>query len=100
PRPPEYPPSPYTTPYRSFEVGVRNGLKPINILTPQARINGYAPKQYRGLDRFEAREKIVADLDALGALVWVEDKKIMVPYDEKTDRKSTRLNSSHVKISY
>ena len=70
--------------FNDFEVGVRNGLKPINILTPQARINGYAPKQYRGLDRFEARERIVADLDALGALVWVEDKKIMVPYDEKT----------------
>ncbi|MDP1731169.1 MAG: valine--tRNA ligase [Devosia sp.] len=70
--------------FNDFEVGVRHDLRPINIFTPQARINGYAPKEYRGLDRFEAREKIVADLDAMGALVWVEEKKIMVPYDEKT----------------
>ncbi|HHY49751.1 MAG TPA: valine--tRNA ligase, partial [Alphaproteobacteria bacterium] len=70
--------------FNDFEVGMRHGLKPINILTPQGRINGYAPKQYRGLDRFEARDRIVADLDALGALVWVEPKTIMVPYDEKT----------------
>jgi len=70
--------------FNDFEVGARAGLKPINIFTPQGKINGYAPKEYRGLDRFDARERIVADLDALGALVWVEDKKIMVPFDEKT----------------
>jgi valyl-tRNA synthetase len=70
--------------FNDFEVGTRHGLKPINVFTPQARINGYAPKQYRGLDRFEARERIVADLDAMGALFWVEEKQIMVPFDEKT----------------
>ena len=70
--------------FNDFEVGVRQGLKPINIFTPQAKINGYAPKEYRGLDRFEARERIIADLEAMGALMWVEPKKIMVPYDEKT----------------
>jgi valyl-tRNA synthetase len=70
--------------FNDFEVGARHNLKPINIFTPQAKINGYAPKEYRGLDRFEARERVVADLDALGAVVWVEPKKIMVPYDEKS----------------
>lgn len=70
--------------FNDFEVGVRHNLKPINIFTTTAKINGLAPKDYRGLDRFEARDKIVADLDALGVLVWVEDKKIMVPYDEKS----------------
>ena len=70
--------------FNDFEVGERQGLKPINVFTAQARINGYAPKQYRGLDRFEARERIVADLDAIGALVSIEPKNIMVPYDEKT----------------
>ena len=70
--------------FNDFEVGVRNNLRPINIFTTQARINGYAPKEYRGLDRFEARERVIADLDAIGALVWVEEKQIMVPYDEKT----------------
>ncbi len=70
--------------FNDFEVGVRHGLKPINIFTTQARISGYAPKEYRGLDRFEARSAVLHDLDAIGALVRVEDKKIMVPYDEKT----------------
>ena len=70
--------------FNDFEVGVRHNLKPINIFTTNGKINGYAPKEYRGLDRFEARERIVADLDARGVLVWVEEKKIMVPYDEKS----------------
>ena len=70
--------------FNDFEVGQRQGLKAINIFTPQARISGYAPKEYRGLDRFEAREKVLADLEAIGALAGVEPKKIMVPYDEKS----------------
>ncbi len=70
--------------FNDFEVGARHGLKPINIFTPAARINANAPKDYRGLDRFEARAKVLEDLDALDVLLWVEDKKIMVPYDEKT----------------
>ena len=70
--------------FNDFEVGVRHNLKPINILTTNGKINGLAPKEYRGLDRFEARDRIVADLDAMGVLVWVEEKKIMVPYDEKS----------------
>ncbi|MEQ1900747.1 MAG: valine--tRNA ligase [Devosia sp.] len=70
--------------FNDFEVGQRQKLRPINIFTPNAKINSQAPKVYRGLDRFEARAKILEDLEALGAVTWVEDKKIMVPYDEKT----------------
>jgi valyl-tRNA synthetase len=70
--------------FNDFEVGQRHYLKPINIFTPSAQINGNAPKEYRGLDRFEARKKVLEDLEALGAVLWVEDKKIMVPHDEKT----------------
>ncbi|MEO6575286.1 MAG: valine--tRNA ligase, partial [Polyangiaceae bacterium] len=70
--------------FNDFEVGQRHHLKPINIFTTNARVNALAPKEYRGLDRFEARTKVLEDLDALGAVLWVEDKKIMVPYDEKT----------------
>ena len=70
--------------FNDFEVGQRQGLKAINIFTAQAKINGYAPKEYRGLDRFDAREKVLADLEALDAVASVEPKKIMVPYDEKT----------------
>ncbi len=70
--------------FNDFEVGQRHQLKPINIFTPSAHVNAVAPKEYRGLDRFEARKKVLADLEALGAVLWVEDKKIMVPHDEKT----------------
>ena len=70
--------------FNDFEVGQRHSLKPINIFTPNAKINANAPREYRGLDRFEARERVLADLEKLDAVLWVEDKKIMVPYDEKT----------------
>ena len=70
--------------FNDFEVGQRHNLRPINIFTTQAKINAYAPKAYRGLDRFEARTKVLEDLEAQGAVVWVEDKPIMVPHDEKT----------------
>ncbi len=70
--------------FNDFEVGQRHYLKPISIFTPSAQINANAPKEYRGLDRFEARKKVLEDLEALGAVLWVEDKKIMVPHDEKT----------------
>lgn len=70
--------------FNDFEVGQRHGLKPINIFTTTAKLNNTVPAEYRGLDRFDARTKIIAELEATGVLVWVDDKKIMVPYDEKS----------------
>ncbi|MEQ1771854.1 MAG: valine--tRNA ligase, partial [Devosia sp.] len=70
--------------FNDFEVGARHKLRPINIFTPNAQINAQAPERYRGMDRFEARAQVLADLEEIGALSWVEDKTIMVPYDEKT----------------
>ncbi len=70
--------------FNDFEVGQRHGLKPINIFTTTAKLNNTVPAEYRGLDRFDARAKIIAELEASGVLVWVDDKKIMVPYDEKS----------------
>ena len=70
--------------FNDFEVSQRAGLEQINIFTTSAQIYDGAPEAYRGLDRFEARKRIVADLEALGVLDHIEDKKIMVPHDEKT----------------
>ncbi len=70
--------------FNDFEVGKRNNLEMINIFTVDAKINEEAPEAYRGLDRFEARKKVVADLDALGVLVEVEDKVVSIPHDEKS----------------
>jgi len=70
--------------FNDFEVGLRHDLPQINIFTTAARINDAAPEAYRGLERFEARTRVLADLEALGVLDHVEDKKIMVPHDEKS----------------
>ncbi len=70
--------------FNDFEVGQRHGLKPLNIFTSTAKLNNAVPSAYRGLDRFEARKKVLEELEDLGVLVWIEDKKIMVPFDEKT----------------
>ena len=53
-----------------FEVGKRHGLEEINILNDDATINELGGK-YAGMDRYEARKQMVADLDALGLLVKV-----------------------------
>ncbi len=55
-----------------FEVGLRHNLEVINVLTDDAKITDDYPK-YAGMDRYEARKAIVADLEAEGALVKVED---------------------------
>src|SRR5689334_20741131 len=44
----------------------------------------WVPKKYRGLDRFEARKQVVADIEAIGLLDFVEDKKIMQPFGDRS----------------
>ena len=55
-----------------FEVGKRHNLPIINVMTPDAKITEDYPA-YAGMDRYEARKAIVADLDAQGYLIKVED---------------------------
>ncbi len=69
--------------FNDFEVGKRHDLPAINVLTADARINDEAPEAYRGLDRFEARKRIVADLEGIGALVKVEPHTHMVPHGDR-----------------
>ncbi len=57
-----------------FEVGIRHQLPIINILTEDAKINE-AGRQYAGMDRYEARRQIVADLEALGLITQVKPHK-------------------------
>ena len=75
------------TPAHDFndnEVGARHQLQQINIFTIDAAINDNAPQPYRGLDRFEARQRVVADLDAAGLLERVDDHKLMVPRGDRS----------------
>jgi len=67
-----------------YAVGQRHGLPSIGVLTLKATINDHAPEAYRGLDRFEARKRVVADLEALGLLVETRKHRLMVPRCERT----------------
>ncbi|TCT05345.1 valine--tRNA ligase [Paralcaligenes ureilyticus] len=71
--------------FNDYAVGQRHGLDMISVLTLDARINDECPPAYRGLDRFEARQNIVADLDAQGLLNAVRAHKLMVPRGDRTN---------------
>ena len=51
-----------------FEIGQRHRMAPIDIMTPEARMAETVPPRFQGLDRFDARERVVAELGALGLL--------------------------------
>ena len=70
--------------FNDWQVGHRHGFTPIGILTLDARINEHGPENYRGMDRFEARKAIVADLEALGLLDSVKPHKLVVPRGDRT----------------
>jgi valyl-tRNA synthetase len=67
-----------------YQVGQRHKLPMICVLTLDAKINENAPAAYQGLDRFVARKKVVADLEAGGFLVEVKKHKLMVPRCART----------------
>ncbi|MBK6568569.1 valine--tRNA ligase [Candidatus Aalborgicola defluviihabitans] len=67
-----------------YAVGQRHKLPMICVLTLDAKINDNAPTAYQGLDRFVARKKVVADLEADGFLVEVKKHKLMVPRCART----------------
>ncbi len=67
-----------------YQVGLRHQLEMLTIFTLQATVNDAAPEAYRGLDRFVARKKIVAQLEAEGLLVEVKKHKLMVPRCART----------------
>jgi valyl-tRNA synthetase len=70
--------------FNDYAIGMRHALPLINVFTPDARLNDNAPVQLRGLDRFEARERIVAELDAAGLLARIEPHKLMIPRGDRT----------------
>jgi valyl-tRNA synthetase len=71
--------------FNDYAVGQRHGLPMISILTLDAKINENAPEKYRGLDRFDARKAIVADLEILGILEKTDKHKLKVPRGDRTN---------------
>ncbi|MDG2337322.1 MAG: valine--tRNA ligase [Gammaproteobacteria bacterium] len=70
--------------FNDYEVGKRNDLEIINILTNTACINENAPEIYQGLDRFDARKKIVEDMEALGLVDKIEPHKLKIPRGDRS----------------
>ena len=71
--------------FNDYAVGQRHQLPIIGILTLEGFVNEEAPKPYQGLERFEARKQVVADLDAQGFLVKVDKHKLKVPRGDRTN---------------
>lgn len=70
--------------FADFEVGRRHGLALINIFDQDARLTDAVPAAYRGLDRFAAREKVIADLASAGLLDRIEEHTLMVPHHDRS----------------
>jgi len=70
--------------FNDYEVGKRHRLPLLNIFTPDAKID-LPGSPYHGLDRYEARKRIVADLEAQGLIEKIEPHKLMVPRGDRTN---------------
>ncbi|MFN3960616.1 MAG: valine--tRNA ligase [Parvularculaceae bacterium] len=72
--------------FNDYKVAMRNDIPLYVLMDEHARMldADYIPEKYRGLDRFEARKQVVADIEARGLLIKVEDKKIMQPFGDRS----------------
>jgi len=70
--------------FNDFEVGKRHNLKMVNVLDGDAKLNDNVPEAYRGLDRYVARKKVVAEMDELGLLEKVEENLMTIPYGDRS----------------
>ena len=71
--------------FNDYEVGKRNNLEIINIFTENGKINNNAPSHYIGLDRFEARKKLLKELKEKDFFVKEENIKNNVPYGDRSN---------------
>ncbi len=70
--------------FSDYEIGKRHHLTMINVLHQDASLNDNAPDAYRGMDRFEARIKIVSDLESAGLLEKVENHDMVIPRGDRS----------------
>ncbi len=70
--------------FNDYEIGKRHGLALINLFTADAVLNDAAPAAYRGLDRFEARKRVVADLEAANLLEKADPHTVPVPRGDRS----------------
>jgi len=70
--------------FNDWQVGQRHKLVAISVLTLDARMNDLCPTEYQGLDRYEARQKLLDALQAQGLLVSAKPHKLMIPRGDRT----------------
>jgi valyl-tRNA synthetase len=70
--------------FNDYEMGKRHDLPMLNIFTHDACINEEGPEKYQGLDRYEARKIIIADLETLGLMVDIKPHTLMVPRGDRS----------------
>ena len=71
--------------FNDYALGERHGLPVLNIFHADASVNDNAPAPYRGLDRFDARRKVVEDLRAAGLVESIEPHTLVVPRGDRSD---------------
>ena len=70
--------------FNDYDIGKRHDLPIYNILTDDAALNDEVPESYRGLDRFVARDKIVAEFGSLDLLEKIEDYTVKIPRGDRS----------------
>ncbi|WP_172822203.1 valine--tRNA ligase [Magnetospirillum moscoviense] len=70
--------------FNDFEVGKRHDLPMINILDRDAKLTGDVPERFQGLDRYDARKLVVAEIEELGLLDKIDNHVHMVPYGDRS----------------
>ena len=71
--------------FNDFEIGKRHNLELLNILNEDGSLNENCPKEFQGLDRFEARKKVVHLLKERGFIEKIEDYKTTIPYGDRSN---------------
>ena len=71
--------------FNDFEIGKRHNLELLNILNEDGSLNENCPKEFQGLDRFEARKKVVHLLNEKGFIEKIEDYKTTIPYGDRSN---------------
>src|SRR4051812_40837197 len=71
--------------FNDYQVGARHGLPMVSIFTLEARVNENAPLPYQGLDRFEARKRVLSDLEKAGLVEATRAHKLMVPRSQRSN---------------
>ncbi|HOJ36623.1 MAG TPA: valine--tRNA ligase [Ignavibacteriales bacterium] len=66
-----------------YEMGKKHNLEFINIMNPDATLNNNVPEQFKGLDRYEARKKVIEELQKLNLLEKIEDYNTKVGYSQR-----------------